>query len=146
MKPQDCKYTETHEWAKAGGKGKKEVTIGLTDYAVSQLSDLVHVELPKKGEKTIEGQPFGEIESVKTVADLVAPVSGHIIAVNVDLAESPEMIAGDPYGEGWLIRVKIDDPKELESMMTAKEYEEFLEAAEEEDDDDDEDAEEDDFI
>ncbi|MHC4608202.1 MAG: glycine cleavage system protein GcvH [Planctomycetota bacterium] len=144
MRPADCRYAETHEWAKP--TGKKEVLLGITDYAVSQLSDLVHLELPKEGEKVEQGTPFGEIESVKTVADLVSPVSGTITAVNKGLVESPEGISGDPFDEGWFIRIKMDDPKELDSLMSAEEYTEFIESAEEEDEEEDEDSDEDDFM
>ena len=140
MKPQGCKYAETHEWVRVKDK---ELTLGITDYAVSQLSDLVHVELPKVGDELAQGSPFGEIESVKTVADLVSPVTGKVIAINQELADSPDSITQDPYDAGWIVKISIADMKELDALMSAKEYESFLESAEEEDDDDSDD---DDFM
>ena len=145
MKPKDCRYAETHEWAKTG-KDEKEVTVGITDFAVSQLSDLVHVELPKVGDKVEQGSSFGEIESVKTVADLLAPVTGKISAVNGDVAESPEGITADPFGEGWLVKITANDTKELDSLMSASEYETFLKAASEEEEDDGDESDDDDFM
>lgn len=144
MRPSECKYSETHEWVRYNPKNK-EAVIGITDFAVEQLSDLVHIELPKEGGKAEQGEPFGEIESVKTVAELVSPVSGKITAVNKELASSDlETLKEEPFEEGWLIKVKISDPTELDSLMSKKEYEEFLEAAEEEGSDDEE-PDEDDF-
>ena len=140
MKPQDCRYAETHEWVKVSDK---EITLGISDYAVSQLSDLVHVELPKVGAKVEQGSPFGEIESVKTVADLISPVTGKISAINKDLADSPDSITQDPYSAGWMVRIHMEDARELEALMTAKEYESFLKSTEEEDDDETDD---DDFM
>jgi len=148
MRPDDCKYTETHEWVKYSDK-KKEAVIGITDYAVKQLSDLVHVELPKAGEGLEQGAPFGEVESVKTVADLVSPVSGKVIESNKDVAADLDLLKDEPFEDGWLIKVKIADPSELDSLMTKKEYEEFLESSEEEaagEKEDAEDVDEDDFV
>jgi glycine cleavage system H protein len=152
MRPDDYKYTETHEWIKYSDK-KKEATIGITDYAVKQLSDLVHLDLPKVGEGTEQGAPFGEIESVKTVADLVAPLTGKILEVNKDVAGNLDLLKEEPFEDGWLIKLKISDPSEIENLMTKKEYEEFLESAEEEEEeekkkkkDDTEEVDEDDFV
>lgn len=154
MRPQDRKYTETHEWVRGPSKKEKEIVVGITDYAVSKLSDLVHIELPKVGEKAEQGNPFGEVESVKTVADLVSPVTGKIAAVNEDLADHLETLTEDPFEEGWLVKITIEDAKELDSLMTAKEYEEFLESSKEEEENDekgvkkesDEEVDEDDFM
>ena len=144
MRPSDCKFSETHEWVRYNPKNK-EAVIGITDYAVQQLSDLVHIELPREGAKATQGEPFGEIESVKTVADLVSPISGKITTVNKELASSDlEGLKKEPFEEGWLVKIRISDPTELDSLMTMKEYEEFLEAAEEEGNDDD-DSDDDDF-
>ena len=148
MWPDDYKYSETHEWIKYNEK-KKEATIGITDYAVKQLSDLVHLELPKVGDTLEQGAPFGEIESVKTVADLVSPLSGKVIEVNKEVAADLDILKEEPFEDGWLIKIKPSDPSELESLMTKKEYEEFLESAEEEEEeesDDSEDVDEDDFV
>jgi glycine cleavage system H protein len=148
MRPDDYKYSETHEWIKYNEK-KKEATIGITDYAVKQLSDLVHLELPKVGDTLEQGAPFGEIESVKTVADLVSPLSGKVLEVNKEVAADLDILKEEPFEDGWLIKIKPSDPSELESLMSKKEYEEFLESAEEEEEekaDDSEDIDEDDFV
>ena len=156
-RPADAKYSETHEWILIPKKG--DAIIGITDYAVKQLSDLVHVELPKVGDAVEQGAPFGEVESVKTVADLVSPVTGKITAVNKEVAENPDLLHDEPFEEGWLIKVKIDEKSEVDSLMDVKEYAEFIESAEEGDDDgkekggdkakkgkDDDDVDEDDFV
>ena len=143
MRPTNLKYTETHEWVRKGAKG--DATVGITDHAVSQLSDLVHIELPKKGAKVEQGNPFGEIESVKTVADLVSPVTGEITVVNIELADSLDTLSKDPFEEGWLIKVKLENDSELGPLMSVKEYEEFLETAEKEEEAEDDDADDDDF-
>jgi glycine cleavage system H protein len=153
MRPDDYKYTETHEWIKYSDK-KKEAIVGITDYAVKQLSDLVHIDLPKVGESIEQGAPFGEIESVKTVADLVSPLSGKIVEVNKDIAGDLDTLKDEPFEDGWLIKIKPSDTRELEPLMSRKEYEEFLESSEEEEDEDDgkkkksgdDDVDEDDFV
>ena len=154
MRPADFKYTETHEWIKVNDK-KKEATVGITDYAVEQLSDLVHIELPKVGANCEQGAGFGEIESVKTVADLLSPLTGKILEVNKAIADRLDSLKEDPFEEGWLIKIKFTDPGELTSLMTSKEYGEFLESqkAETEDDEEkkkeegsEEDVDEDDFM
>jgi glycine cleavage system H protein len=130
MRPDDYKFTETHEWVKYSDK-KKEAVIGITDYAVKQLSDLVHIELPKAGDKVEQGAPFGEIESVKTVADLLAPLTGVITEVNKDLASDLDTLKEEPFEDGWIVKIKPSDTSELEPLMSKKEYEEFLESNEE---------------
>jgi len=131
MRPDDYKYSETHEWIKYNPK-TKEAVIGITDYAVKQLSDLVHLDLPKVGDNLEQGAPFGEIESVKTVADLVAPLSGKVLEINKEISGDLDTLKEEPFEDGWLIKMKPSDSSELESLMTKKEYEEFLESAEEE--------------
>lgn len=156
-RPSDAKYSETHEWIQIPKKG--DAVIGITDYAVKQLSDLVHIELPKVGDSVESGQAFGEVESVKTVADLISPVTGKITAVNKDVVENPDVLHDEPFEDGWLIKVKITDKSELDSLMSVKEYAEFLEASEDEGAEeekpkkakgakggDDEDVDEDDFV
>ncbi len=147
MRPDDCKYTETHEWVRYSDK-KKEATIGITDYAIKQLSDLVHIELPKAGENLEQGAPFGEIESVKTVADLVSPLSGKVLETNKDVSGDLDVLKEEPFESGWLIKVKITEASELEGLMTRKEYEEFLQASKEEaqEEKDSEEVDEDDFV
>jgi glycine cleavage system H protein len=148
MRPDDYKYSETHEWIKYSDK-KKEAVIGITDYAVKQLSDLVHIDLPKVGDSVEQGAPFGEIESVKTVADLVSPLSGKIIEVNKEVASDLDTLKEEPFEDGWLVKIKPTEPSELETLMSKKEYEEFLESAEEEEEEEKEDTEEvdeDDFV
>lgn len=131
--PGDVKYTKEHEWAKREGD---TVLIGITDYAQEELGDIVFVELPEVGEEVSKDESFGSVESVKTVSDLYAPVTGKIVEVNADLAEGPETINSDPYGDGWLIKVKMSDPKELDELMDSAAYQEYV--AEEEDEEDDE--------
>jgi glycine cleavage system H protein len=146
MRPDDFKYSETHEWIKYNNK-TKEATIGITDYAVKQLSDLVHIDLPKAGDNVEQGAPFGEIESVKTVADLVSPLTGKIIEVNKEVAGDLDTLKEEPFEDGWLIKIKPSDPSELEPLMSKKEYEEFLLSSQEDKDDKgDEDVDEDDFV
>jgi glycine cleavage system H protein len=149
MRPDDYKYSESHEWIKYNDK-KKEATIGITDYAVKQLADLVHIDLPKVGDTVEQGAPFGEIESVKTVADLIMPLTGKIIEVNKDIAGDLDTLKEEPFEDGWLVRIKPSDPAELESLMTKKEYEEFLESSEEDEKEEkgktDEEVDEDDFV
>ena len=146
MRPDDFKYSETHEWIKYNPKSK-EATIGITDYAVKQLSDLVHIDLPKVGDNVEQGAPFGEIESVKTVADLVSPLSGKILEVNKEVSGDLDTLKEEPFEDGWLIKIKPTEPSELESLMTKKEYEEFLKSSEDEKEDEKEDeVDEDDFV
>lgn len=149
MRPDDYKYTESHEWIKYNPK-TKEATVGITDYAVKQLADLVHLDLPKVGDNAEQGTAFGEIESVKTVADLIAPLSGKIIEVNKEVGGDLDTLKEEPFEDGWLIKIKPSDPSELESLLTKKEYEEFLESSEEGEKEtkgkEDEDVDEDDFV
>ena len=105
MLPEDLKYSETHEWVRILAK-KREATIGLTDFAIKQLSDLVHIELPKVGEALEQGTPFGEIESVKTVADLVAPVGGTVTEVNHEVESDVEILKDNAFEDGWLLKIK----------------------------------------
>src|SRR4030095_10516856 len=150
MRPDDYKYSESHEWIKYNAK-TKEATVGITDYAVKQLADLVHIDLPKVGDNVEQGSPFGEIESVKTVADLISPLTGKIIEVNKDISGDLDTLKEEPFEDGWLVRIQPGDPAELESLMTKKEYEEFLEPSEENKEEEktdakDEDVDEDDFV
>jgi glycine cleavage system H protein len=117
--PADCKYTKTDEWIRAEGS---EALIGLTDYAQDQLSDLVFVEFPAVGDSFAKGEAFGVVESVKAAADVNMPVGGEVVATNEALANSPETINSDPFGAGWLIRIKLSDPPEMDDLMDAAAY------------------------
>jgi glycine cleavage system H protein len=120
MIPTDLRYAETHEWARLEGD---VCTVGITQFAVEQLTDVVHVELPEVGQKVEAGKTFGEIESVKAVSDLYAPVAGEIIAVNDKLKADPSDIMADPYGKGWLIQVRVPPGAGLTSLLTPDAYE-----------------------
>ncbi len=120
--PADLKYTQTDEWIRVDGD---EALVGITDYAQDHLSDLVFVELPQVGDRFEKGQAFGVVESVKAAADLNLPVGGEIVAVNSALQDAPETINKDPYGEGWIVRIKIADPDELNDLMDAAAYEAY---------------------
>jgi len=128
MYPEDLKYTKTHEWIRV----KESIgVIGVTDFAVKQLTDLVYVELPSIGENIIRGSSFGVVESVKAVSDLNSPVSGEVIKINEELTNKPELITEDPYGKGWMIEVKLEDVVELNTLMNSKEYEKLTKEEEE---------------
>ena len=121
--PNDIKYTKEHEWVSLDGE---TATIGITDYAQSQLGDIVFVEFPDINSKINQNETFGVVEAVKTVADLFAPVSGEIIEVNSSLEDSPNFINSDPYGSGWIIKVKIKDSNEYNGLMSSDVYEEHI--------------------
>ena len=117
--PDDIRYAESHEWAKAEGDNIK---VGISDYAQDQLGDIVFVEMPEVGETFDKGTEFGTVESVKAVSELNIPIGGEIVAVNSALEDSPELINNTPYSDGWMIEVKADDPAELEGLMTQDAY------------------------
>ena len=121
--PEDLLYNVSHEWVKINGD---EAVVGITDYAQSELGDIIFVELPSVGKKIQAGQPFGSIEAVKTVSDIYAPLSGEIIAINTKLQENPEMINADAYGEGWIIKIKITDAANKATLMSAQKYRESI--------------------
>ena len=121
--PNDIKYTKEHEWVSLDGE---TATIGITDYAQSQLGDIVFVEFPDINSEINQNETFGVIEAVKTVADLFAPVSGEIIEVNSSLEDSPNFINSDPYGSGWIIKIKINEPNEYNGLMSSDDYEEHV--------------------
>ena len=127
--PDDLKYTKEHEWARIDGT---KATIGITQFAVDQLGDITQVELPKEGEKLRAGEPFGTVESVKAVSDLFAPLSGTVTKVNDPLNDSPEYVNDDCYDEGWIVQVEVTNAAELEKLMSADQYQEFLREQEEE--------------
>jgi len=122
--PDDLLYIKDHDWAKVEGD---VATFGITDYAQSALSDIVYVELPEVGQTVEKGTSYGTVEAVKAVADLIAPLSGEVIEVNEALASDPSILNKDPYGEGWIVKVKLSDPDEAEELMNAEEYRKYLE-------------------
>ena len=121
--PDDIRYAESHEWAKPQGD---TVKVGISDYAQDQLGDIVFVELPEVGETFDRGAEFGTVESVKAVSELYMPVAGEIVAVNSSLEESPEKVNNTPYGDGWMIEVRADNPAELDGLMNHDAYLETL--------------------
>jgi glycine cleavage system H protein len=123
MYPDDLKYTREHEWARADGD---RVTVGITDYAQDALGDIVYVDVPRVGASVTGGEPFGEVESTKSVSDLYSPVSGTIVERNDELDKSPELINSDPYGQGWLVVVEATDAGELDQLMDADAYAEMV--------------------
>jgi glycine cleavage system H protein len=123
MDPQDCRYTKDHEWVKVkGDRG----TVGITDYAQKQLGDVVFVELPEAGARVEAGKRFGTVESVKAVSELYSPVSGEVVESHGELAQKPEILNTDPYGQGWMIVVKVADPKALGDLMDAAQYQAYV--------------------
>jgi len=120
-----CKYTEDHEWIRVEGE---EATVGLTDYAQDQLSDIVYVELPEVDDTFEEGEVFATVESVKAASDVYMPVGGTIVEINDVLEDSPELVNKDPFGEGWLVRIAMSAPGELDSLMDAPAYEKYVES------------------
>src|SRR5205823_13749194 len=122
--PSDLKYTRSDEWVRVEGD---EATIGITDYAQDQLGDIVYVELPWDASAGVSHEAkFGDIESVKATSELISPVSGEVVKVNEELKDRPELINDEPYGEGWMLVVKMSDPAELDSLMSADEYQKYL--------------------
>jgi|SRR5271156_3687491 len=126
MYPTDYRYTKQHEWVKIDGTIG---TVGITDYAQQELGDVVFVEMPKSGTKIKAGTSFGTVESVKAVSEIFSPVSGEVTETNALLADAPEKINSDPHVTAWLIKVKLDDPKEAASLMDAAAYQAYIAAA-----------------
>jgi glycine cleavage system H protein len=121
--PEALRYRETHEWVRVEGD---EAVVGITDYAQEELGDVVYVELPEVGREVAAGEAVAVIESVKTASDIYAPVSGTVVATNEDLAEHPEKVNEDPYGAGWIFRLKLKDPAEVEALLDAAAYEKLI--------------------
>jgi len=120
VNPDDLRYTQEHEWARSDGS---RVTIGITHYAQDALGDVVYVDLPASGTRVEKGQPFGEVESTKSVSDLYAPLTGVVVERNETLESSPELVNSDPYGNGWMVVIEADAPDEVTSLMSAADYE-----------------------
>lgn len=127
MVPEELRYTQDHEWVSPSDPGS--VRVGITDYAQSQLGDVVHVQLPPLGESVRPGNPIGEVESTKSVSDVFAPVAGEVVACNPALADNPELVNSDPYGEGWMMDIRLADAAALDSLMTAEDYRRLTEQA-----------------
>ncbi|HVE97583.1 MAG TPA: glycine cleavage system protein GcvH [Mycobacteriales bacterium] len=125
MFPDDCKYTAEHEWVRPAGEGV--VRIGITDYAQEALGDIVYVSLPEEGAAVSAGQPFGEVESTKSVSDIYAPLPGTVSARNDRLDTEPELVNSDPYGDGWIVEVTLADGASLDTLMDAAAYQELVE-------------------
>jgi len=123
--PEDVRYTEQHEW---GRRENGLIRVGITDYAQDALGDVVYVDVPQVGTKVTAGEPFGEVESTKSVSDIYAPVSGTVVESNETLADSPELVNEDPYGDGWMIAIESSDGSEWDRMLQAAAYRELTES------------------
>jgi glycine cleavage system H protein len=127
MYPNDFRYTKEHEWIKVEGD---EALVGITDFAQHQLGDIIFVELPPVGKELAARQSIGVVESVKSVSDVYAPVAGAVVAVNGALGQTADLLNKDPHGQGWIVRVRIKDKKDLDALLSAGDYEKFLEGLE----------------
>jgi glycine cleavage system H protein len=123
--PVDLKYTEDHEWLRMEGE---KAIVGITDFAQGELGDVVFIEIETEGEELSRGEIFGSVEAVKTVSDLFMPVSGEVIEVNEALNDKPELVNKDPYGEGWMIKIKVSDPTEADDLLSADDYKKMINA------------------
>ena len=121
--PNELRYTKEHEWVKVEGN---TAVIGISDFAQHELGDIVFVELPEVGDEVALDQPFGSVESVKTVSELYAPVTGTVVAVNEELSDSPELVNESPYETAWMIKVELSNPSEVEQLLTAEAYTELI--------------------
>jgi glycine cleavage system H protein len=129
LNPDDRKYTKEHEWLKVQDLSSNLALVGVTQYAQEQLGDVVYIDMPDIGSNIVHMEKMGEIESVKAVSDLFSPVSGEVTKINGELLDHPELVNEDPYNEGWILQVILSDPQELEVLISAKEYESFVEEA-----------------
>jgi len=121
--PQDLKYTKDHEWVRIEGD---VITIGITEFAQSELGDIVYVEIETEGDTLDKEEVFGSIEAVKTVSDLFMPITGEITAFNEDLEANPETVNSDPYGDGWMIKISVSDASELDDLLSADQYKDLV--------------------
>jgi glycine cleavage system H protein len=124
--PKDLRFTKTHEWVRLDGS---LATIGLSDHAQSELGDITYLELPEVGDSVSQSEPLGVVESVKAASDIYSPVGGEVVERNEDAIESPEIVNQSPYDRAWLIRVRVEDPAQVESLMGPEEYDAFAETA-----------------
>jgi glycine cleavage system H protein len=123
--PENCLFTEKHEWVRVEGDG---AFIGITDYAQGELGDIVYIEIETEGEKLAKGEVFGTIEAVKTVSDMFMPLSGEVLEFNTALEDDAELVNKDPYGDGWMIKVSIENPSDLDSLLSPDKYRELISA------------------
>lgn len=121
--PEELKYTEDHEWVRLEGD---TATVGITDHAQHELGDIVYIDINTLGDTLAQNEVFGSVEAVKTVSDLFLPVAGEVLEINPALDSAPESVNNDPYGEGWIIRMKVADPSDAEGLMSAEEYKKFV--------------------
>lgn len=126
--PEDLRYTKEHEWVRVEGD---QAVIGITEFAQASLGDIVFVELPAEGDDLTQNESFGTVEAVKAVSDLFSPISGQVVAVNEKLADEPATVNESPYEDGWMIRARLRDPSEIESLMSASDYQTFVAGLEE---------------
>jgi len=123
--PENCKYSQKHEWVRVEGD---EAFVGITDYAQGELGDIVYIEIETVGEKLAKGESYGTIEAVKTVSDMFMPVSGEVLEFNEKLEDDAELVNKDPFGEGWMIRISIDNPSDLDDLLSPEQYQELISA------------------
>ncbi len=121
--PEELLYTKDHEWVRVKGE---QATVGITDHAQHQLGDVVYVELPKVGDKFESGEPFGSVESVKAVSEIYMPLSGTVVEVNGSLNDTPEKVNEDPYGDGWMVVLEMENLSQADALLTAAEYEDYI--------------------
>ncbi|MFY9597131.1 MAG: glycine cleavage system protein GcvH [Dysgonamonadaceae bacterium] len=121
--PENVKYSHDHEWIRVEGQ---EAYVGITDFAQSELGEIVYVDIPTIGDTLESGEVFGSIEAVKTVSDLLMPVSGKVLEMNDELEDAPELVNKDPYGKGWIIKIAVQKPEELDNLLTAEQYQDFI--------------------
>jgi glycine cleavage system H protein len=122
--PEELKYTEEHEWIRDNGDGT--VTVGITDFAQGELGDIVFVELEPEGSEFVKDDVLGTVEAVKTVSELFSPVSGEVVEINAELEDDPELVNTDPYGKGWMVKIKMSDASELETLLSADDYKDII--------------------
>jgi glycine cleavage system H protein len=125
--PENLRYSKDHEWVSVDGD---VASVGITDYAQHSLGDVVYVDMPRVGDKFAAHEAFGSVESVKAVSEIFVPVAGEIVEVNDGLNDTPEAVNNDPYGAGWMVKIKMDNPGEVDAMLSAEEYEEYLTSVE----------------
>ncbi len=125
MVPQDLRFTKTHEWVRLDGE---VATIGISNYAVKQLGDIVHIELPSVGSAVKREGPFGVIESVKAAVEVYSPVDGEVVEANDEITSNIELLSKDPYGQGWMVKIKASDPRQLDDLLTASDYEDLVDS------------------
>lgn len=123
--PENLRYSKDHEWVLVEGD---VATVGITDYAQSSLGDVVYIDFPRTGDKFAAHEAFGSVESVKAVSEVFIPIGGEVVEINESLNDAPEAVNSDPYGDGWMVKIKMDNPGEADAMLSGEEYDEFLSA------------------